>query len=367
MIDDGISGALLWSLRMHRREGGFYWHMEVGTGRNIYKAFHWPGFASGDDYDERAVMKLMRQQGVRDSRRQNRRRSNARAAQLLPIESVSAISWQGSAGAAAYDVWRAPSRGGRGRESPKDVSDAESNTGRCSTTTRPIAGKHTGIASSPAIRRANRSRRTSSGPVAVDCRTLVDECRDLSLTASHEGDVTIATENARNVQEDCFIALPCQPVRRVVYRVDGRSAVTASSPSRPMRKPSWTSPSRPTAKNSGHSEPIVGRSPIQPNRVRLSDARSLRRRMPTATIATYLRITTPSSTVKDSEPDQKPLEISRVEIDFDCAAANPPATSRPQTQSTRPIFVDGPRRSPPRSTAIDAAAKPRRAPPQLSS
>ena len=59
-IDDGTSGALLWSLRMHRREGGFYWHMEVGTGRNIYKAFHWPGFASGDRYDERAVMKLVR-------------------------------------------------------------------------------------------------------------------------------------------------------------------------------------------------------------------------------------------------------------------------------------------------------------------
>ena len=55
VIEDGISGALLWSLRMHRREGGFYWHMEVGTGRNIYKAYHWPGFASGDRYDERQM------------------------------------------------------------------------------------------------------------------------------------------------------------------------------------------------------------------------------------------------------------------------------------------------------------------------
>jgi hypothetical protein len=48
VIDDGIPGALLWSLRMHRREGGFYWHMEVGTGRNIYKAFHWPGLGQRD-------------------------------------------------------------------------------------------------------------------------------------------------------------------------------------------------------------------------------------------------------------------------------------------------------------------------------
>ncbi len=27
--------------------------MEVGTGGNFYKAYHWPGFASGDAYDER--------------------------------------------------------------------------------------------------------------------------------------------------------------------------------------------------------------------------------------------------------------------------------------------------------------------------
>ena len=53
-IDDGIAGALLWSLRFHRRDGGFYWHMEVGTGGNFYKAYHWPGFASGAAYDETA-------------------------------------------------------------------------------------------------------------------------------------------------------------------------------------------------------------------------------------------------------------------------------------------------------------------------
>ena len=42
VIDDGISGALLWSLRMHRREGGFYWHMEVGTGGTFTRRFIGP-------------------------------------------------------------------------------------------------------------------------------------------------------------------------------------------------------------------------------------------------------------------------------------------------------------------------------------
>ena len=110
-IDDGTSGALLWSLRMHRREGGFYWHMEVGTGRNIYKAFHWPGFASGDRYDERAVMKLVRDKAYEIRGLQPPPLERPAPPKLLPIEKVSAISWQGSAGASAYDVWRAAGRG----------------------------------------------------------------------------------------------------------------------------------------------------------------------------------------------------------------------------------------------------------------
>ncbi|MCG6923140.1 MAG: hypothetical protein LJF15_18950, partial [Acidobacteria bacterium] len=46
---------LVWSLRSHRREGGFYWHSEP-FGSGLFKAYHWPGFASGDDYDERDLL-----------------------------------------------------------------------------------------------------------------------------------------------------------------------------------------------------------------------------------------------------------------------------------------------------------------------
>ena len=41
-----LSGGLLWSLRFRNRDGGFYWHSEPHGG-NLYKAFHWPRFASG--------------------------------------------------------------------------------------------------------------------------------------------------------------------------------------------------------------------------------------------------------------------------------------------------------------------------------
>ncbi|HMO86883.1 MAG TPA: hypothetical protein PKC18_18395, partial [Lacipirellulaceae bacterium] len=49
VIDSGASGALIWSLRYHHRDGGFYWHDEPSGGR-LYKAYHWPGFESGDRY-----------------------------------------------------------------------------------------------------------------------------------------------------------------------------------------------------------------------------------------------------------------------------------------------------------------------------
>jgi len=38
-----IAGALLWSLRFHNRDGGFYWHSEP-SGRSLFKAYYYPGF-----------------------------------------------------------------------------------------------------------------------------------------------------------------------------------------------------------------------------------------------------------------------------------------------------------------------------------
>ena len=168
---------------MHRREGGFYWHMEVGTGRNIYKAYHWPGFASGDRYDERAVLKLMRDKAYEIHGAPAAATRAPAPPKLLPIERVSAISWQGSAGAeclrrlacaAANGPWNkiADRCLRRRRAVPAAVQRRSRDSRRISI----------GIASSPAIRPAIPSRRISSARSLSSCRTLVDECRDLSLT-----------------------------------------------------------------------------------------------------------------------------------------------------------------------------------------
>jgi hypothetical protein len=218
VIDEGISGALLWSLRMHRREGGFYWHMEVGTGRNIYKSFHWPGFASGDRYDERVVMRLMREKAHEIRGLEPPPLDAPAPPTLLPIERASAISWQGSAGAESYNVWRAVGESGPWSKIARDVSDAEVQY-------RPLFNDEQAEPGSRYWYRVTARNSAGEsppsnvvGPVAVNCRTLVDECRDVSLLGSIEGNVAAATENARTVQEDCH-RLAMHPGSAIVYRM----------------------------------------------------------------------------------------------------------------------------------------------------
>ena len=220
VVNDGISGALLWSLRMHRREGGFYWHMEVGTGKNIYKAFHWPGFASGERYDERKVLKIVRDKAFAIRGMSPASIDRPAPPKLLPIEKVSAISWQGSAGAESYDVYRSSSADGRWSSIAEKVSDADVQYRPLFHDDSAVPGqsywyrvvaRNTGGDSDPS---------NSIGPVTPDYRTLVDECRDLSVTASAAGKVTPASENARTVQEDCH-RLVLNPGSAIVYRVDG--------------------------------------------------------------------------------------------------------------------------------------------------
>jgi hypothetical protein len=203
VIEDGISGALLWSLRMHRREGGFYWHMEVGTGKNIYKAYHWPGFASGKRYDERQILKLMRDKAFEIRGLDPPPLEPPSPPKLLPIERASAISWQGAAGADSYEVWRSEKPDVGWEKIADGVTDADVQY-------RPLFNDEKaepGRAYFYRVVAKNSGGRSGEsnvvGPVPIQFRTLVDECVDLSHTAAQRGDVTLATENARIAQEDC--------------------------------------------------------------------------------------------------------------------------------------------------------------------
>ncbi|HEX2475320.1 MAG TPA: cellulase family glycosylhydrolase [Lacipirellulaceae bacterium] len=322
VIDDGISGALLWSLRMHRREGGFYWHMEVGTGKNIYKAFHWPGFASGDRYDERVVMRLMREKAHEIRGIGPPPLDRPRPPQLLPIEGVSAISWQGSAGAESYNVWRTEKENGRWAVIAKDVSDAEVQY-------RPLYNDHK---VEPGKRYWYRvsARNTSGesaasnvvGPVAADCRTLVDECRDVTFLDAIEGGIAVATENARTVQEDCH-RFAMRPGAAVTYRVprpihnvrifsfardeDAQLQVSISADGQAFQ-PLDTKQTKFDAGQTvyGYLTPVLIEANVGGRGTYLKISMSPRRRTEAA-----------NDESNDSDQPAVPAEISRVEIEYD--------------------------------------------------
>jgi hypothetical protein len=201
IVDSGMSGGLLWSLRFRDRDGGFYWHSEPGLGGNRYKAFHWPASTIGDAYDEINLMAVVR--------------SNAFAIrgltpppvpvpappQLLPITDVAAISWQGSVGAQNYIVERAAKRNG-------DWQAIATNVDEAFTQYRPQFADENVPAGIWFYRvRANNESGTSEpsnivGPVKVALATLVDELADFTRTSAHQGTIRLETHDSRQAKED---------------------------------------------------------------------------------------------------------------------------------------------------------------------
>jgi|GEM_PF-473303 len=108
VIDNGTSGALIWSLRPHSAQGGFIPHSEYEVGGILYTAYHWPGMPSGDYQDSTNVLHLMRNkayeiQGIDAPALP----IPEPAPQLFVTDSVAQLSWQGSTGASSYIIERA--------------------------------------------------------------------------------------------------------------------------------------------------------------------------------------------------------------------------------------------------------------------
>jgi hypothetical protein len=208
--------------------------MEVGTGGNFYKAYHWPGFASGAAYDEKAVLALTRNKGFEIQGLEPPAIDPPAAPKLLSIGDPAAISWQGSTGASAYDVERAASATGPWTKVGRDVNDADVQY-------RPLFHDESVAPGETyfyrVIARSSAGDSPPSnvvGPVTPAHRTLVDDCRELDQLAGHQGDVTVATDNVRRTQEDAHrFVLP--PGAAIEYRADApivgwRIDVFAESP-----------------------------------------------------------------------------------------------------------------------------------------
>jgi hypothetical protein len=121
VINNGISGVMIWSMRFHNRNGGFYQHGEnYGVG-----SYRFPGFESGSIYNEKIIMDYMRAGAYR---------INGEEMPLLPvpdpptiknIPDVYDISWQGSTGAEMYSIQRKTGVKGKWENIADSASDAD--------------------------------------------------------------------------------------------------------------------------------------------------------------------------------------------------------------------------------------------------
>jgi hypothetical protein len=217
VIENGTSGALIWSLRYHNRDGGFYWHTEMGD----FRSYHWPGFRSGDPYDETNLLNLMREKAFQIRGLPVPPIEVPEPPVLLPVKEVSAISWQGSAGAKSYDVERAHSDNGPWTTVGKNISDAVSQYKPLFNDTTVeidrcyyyrVKAKNDAGVSHPS---------NVVGPVKTEHLTLVDEMLDYSLIHSHLGSLSLEWKQGTSMAKEETYRLKGEAGSHIVYRVAG--------------------------------------------------------------------------------------------------------------------------------------------------
>ncbi len=196
----GISGGLLWSLRFHDRDGGFYWHSEPGGG-DLYKAFHWPPSPLNSAYDEMGLMDEERQQAFAIRKLSEPGVHAPPSPRLLPIANPGAISWQGSVGATGYSVERAPTSHGPWTVAVSSVDEAwtqyhplcsDENVPAGIWYYRVLARNQAGMSAPSSIQ----------GPVVVTQDILVDEMSDFTRMHSKTGGWKETHQNSRMARED---------------------------------------------------------------------------------------------------------------------------------------------------------------------
>jgi hypothetical protein len=188
------TGSLIWSLRAHDEGGGFYGHTEIEDEKSYFASYRWPGFASGDDYEESAVLDLISESAHR--LHDEGIALGLETPMLITPLDPTQISWRGVAGASSYTLYRSENSAGPFSEVVTGFDDAEVRN--VSLVWDPLAV--VGGADAYYQLRAQHGAVTSSlskiiGPVAAPLSlSWTDPLDDLSQLESHT-DVVIDTAN----------------------------------------------------------------------------------------------------------------------------------------------------------------------------
>ncbi len=200
VITEGLSGAMIWSLRYHNRDGGFYWHSEPASA-SLYNPYHYPGFPSGEGWNETATLKVMRAKAFEIRGLKEPPFESPAAPKLLPIKTPSAISWQGSVGASTYSVERANSPAGPWTVVGKDVDDTWVRYRPLFSDPKVVPGS-TYLYRVKANNPAGSSAPSNAVEVVASDQYVVDEMLDFSKILSHSEKLRLESANARPYKED---------------------------------------------------------------------------------------------------------------------------------------------------------------------
>ncbi len=125
VVANGSTGVLAWSLRFRDAEGGFYWHTEYDDGTTKYAAYHWPGFDSGEAWDETEVLSALTEAAWEIRGEAAPTPLPPEAPEILSLDLAGTLRWRGSAGASAYVLEQAEAADGPWVEVARDFHDAE--------------------------------------------------------------------------------------------------------------------------------------------------------------------------------------------------------------------------------------------------
>lgn len=225
-IEEKLAGALLWSLRCRTREGGFYWHHEP-YGGDLFKAYHWPGFPIGEKYDEKNLMRLVRERAFAIQGVTPPPLPKPAAPKLLSVSQGAQMSWQGSVGAECYDVQRAEAPQGPWTAVGLGVCEAQVQYRPLFVDESVRPGKQ--YYYRVIARNSSGSSEPSNGvgPVRVTCHTLVDELWNDSRIFLKEGKLAFAENEARKFKEDCHRLAGVAQSSVVYYAPGGIQAARA--------------------------------------------------------------------------------------------------------------------------------------------
>ena len=220
VINQGLSGAMIWSLRFRNRDGGFYHHYEY----NNYEAYRWPGFPSGDFYDERNVLTLLREKAHEIDGTTTERLPVPAAPRLLEISDAAEISWQGSTGAESYIVERKQETDTLWTVVGSDVDESRYQY-------RPLFSDESAEVGKTYLYRVTAKNETGQsdysnvvGPVDVTARTLVDEMENFNKIFQKDGELKLlTTEDIRRAKEDRS-RLAGSAGSYIIYQLSGKGS-----------------------------------------------------------------------------------------------------------------------------------------------